>query len=322
MIFGSAQPFRRKFSYALLPSRRLLRKATREIEAYSLSYIETQEFVREKILSKEPFAYGRPGGTESVGLEHFVRFRSTISSFRASRPYPRFIWRNATSFSGIQFVDDDDLDSVFSEYLRALLGVDLMGYGAFAPAALGWARVLARSGVGCTDYRYLEPWRALALGEAPWTTALEGKRVLVVHPFKETIESQYSRKAKVSAVRDFLPDFDLQVLRPPITLKREGSDRGSWNQSLSNLVEAVERVDFDVAIIGAGAYGLPLANLISSKGRKAIHLAGATQLLFGIRGVRWDRGREVSKYIDSTWVSPFSKELSKEIEGIDGGSYH
>ena len=45
---------------------------------------------------------------------------------------------------------------------------------------------------------------------------------------------------------------------------------------------------FDIAIIGCGAYGLPLAAKLKKEGRQAIHLAGVTQLMFGIKGKRWE----------------------------------
>ena len=54
------------------------------------------------------------------------------------------------------------------------------------------------------------------------------------------------------------------------------------------MIEKCIRLEFDVAIIGCGAYGFPLANEIKKMGKVAIHLAGATQLMFGIVGKRWE----------------------------------
>ena len=41
----------------------------------------------------------------------------------------------------------------------------------------------------------------------PWSAALAGKRVLVVHPFKTTIERQYARRAELFPGTDILPQF-------------------------------------------------------------------------------------------------------------------
>ena len=54
------------------------------------------------------------------------------------------------------------------------------------------------------------------------------------------------------------------------------------------MIEKCIRLEFDVSIVGCGAYGFPLANEIKKKGKVAIHLTGATQLMFGIVGKRWE----------------------------------
>ena len=45
----------------------------------------------------------------------------------------------------------------------------------------------------------------------------------------------------------------------------------------------IESVEFDIAIIGCGAYGMPLSLFVKDLGKKAIHLGGNVQYLFGIR---------------------------------------
>lgn len=50
-------------------------------------------------------------------------------------------------------------------------------------------------------------------------------------------------------------------------------------------------IDFEVAIIGCGAYGFPLAAEIKKMGKVAIHLGGAIKRLLEIKGKRWTQGR-------------------------------
>ena len=58
---------------------------------------------------------------------------------------------------------------------------------------------------------------------------------------------------------------------------------------LHDLPEAIlDKQDYDICLIGAGAYGFPLAAHVKRKGKKAIHLGGALQLLFGVKGKRWE----------------------------------
>jgi len=64
------------------------------------------------------------------------------------------------------------------------------------------------------------------------------------------------------------------------------------------------------------------AAAIKRMGRQAVHLGGATQLLFGIRGNRWDQRPFCQKLYTDAWVrpAPLTKPpRCKEME--DEGSY-
>ena len=66
----------------------------------------------------------------------------------------------------------------------------------------------------------------------------------------------------------------------------------TWFDALEWMEQEVDKREFDIAIIGCGAYGFNLAAHIKRKGKKAIHLGGATQLLFGITGKRWEENED------------------------------
>lgn len=66
-----------------------------------------------------------------------------------------------------------------------------------------------------------------------------------------------------------------------------------WFEALEKMKNDIAKIDFDVAIIGCGAYGLPLAGYIKEElHKKSIHIGGGTQLLFGIKG---KDGRKIIK---------------------------
>lgn len=47
----------------------------------------------------------------------------------------------------------------------------------------------------------------------PWSKALEGKKVLVVHPFADLIEHQYyNKREKLFTNPEILPKFDLKTI--------------------------------------------------------------------------------------------------------------
>lgn len=177
----------------------------------------------------------------------------------------------------------------------------------------------------------LEPWRIDTLGIKPWTSTLRGKRVLVIHPFADTIRQQYKNnrtkifKRKFDA-EDILPDFELNVIRAvqTINFNNERNQYKDWFDALGSMIKQCEKIDFDVAIIGCGAYGFPLAAAIKQMGKGAVHLGGATQLLFGIMGKRWeDEGyREFyDEIINEYWTRPASWEKPRNAKAIEGGCY-
>ena len=87
------------------------------------------------------------------------------------------------------------------------------------------------------------------------------------------------------------------------------------------MYEEAMKQEFDVAIIGCGAYGFVLAAMLKRAGKQAIHMGGATQLLFGIKGKRWDEMPQVSKWYNDAWVRPDENEQPKQKNLVEEGCY-
>jgi ketopantoate reductase len=81
----------------------------------------------------------------------------------------------------------------------------------------------------------------------------------------------------------------------------------------------ISKIDFDIAIIGCGAYGLPLAAHVKRMGKKVVHMGGATQLLFGIKGKRWEDSN--FKFINKYWVRPLEEEKPKDHKKVEDSCY-
>ncbi len=123
--------------------------------------------------------------------------------------------------------------------------------------------------------------------EKPWTRVLAGKKVLVVHPFDHSIRSQYLEKNKLFENSEILPDFELITLKAVQSVAGAEVPYKDWFAALKHMEDQISAIDFDICILGCGAYGLPLAAHVKRLGKKAVHLGGGTQLLFGIKGKRW-----------------------------------
>jgi len=150
----------------------------------------------------------------------------------------------------------------------------------------------------------------------PWSEALEDRKVLVVHPFQRTIESQYhnNRKRLFKNPR-VLPEFaSLQTVKAVQTIAGNLSTFPTWFDALAHMKAEIDSKDYDVAILGCGAYGFPLAAHIKRQGKKAIHLGGATQLLFGIRGRRWESMPAFKELFNDSWIRASKDETPSGTE--------
>lgn len=168
----------------------------------------------------------------------------------------------------------------------------------------------------------LEPWKNPV---CPWTAALEGKKVLIIHPFAETIRGQYTKREQIFPGTAILPEFELKILKAVQTVAGEKDNRfATWFEALEWMYTEAMRIDFDVAIIGCGAYGLPLAAKIKASGKQAVHLGGSTQILFGIKGKRWEENSAfeyVQKFFNNAWVYPSDEDKPKQASKVEGGCY-
>ena len=163
--------------------------------------------------------------------------------------------------------------------------------------------------------------------DVPWTAALENKKVLVVHPFAETIQKQYLRKELIHKDPRVLPTFDLQTIKAIQTIGNQGDGRfETWFDALELMKNEIDKMDYDVCLLGCGAYGMPLAAHVKRSGKKAVHLGGSLQLLFGIRGARWENSNynatyNYSKLMNEFWVKPSATETPSKAQQVEEGCY-
>lgn len=169
-----------------------------------------------------------------------------------------------------------------------------------------------------TYLRWLEPWYS----KKPWTRALAGKKVLVIHPFEESIRAQYARRELLFPGTEILPEFDLKVLKAVQTSAGGRDERFSdWFEALEYMYQEAMKIDFEVALIGCGAYGMPLAARLKKAGKKAVHLGGVTQILFGIKGRRWVESKVDRIPFNDSWVYPGKSETPKDASVVEIGCY-
>ncbi len=170
-------------------------------------------------------------------------------------------------------------------------------------------------------------------GSKPWSRVLANKRVLVVHPFADTILSQYEKREHLFIDKDTIPTFkSLEVIKAVQSLGGDSNGHSDWFSALEYMKAEIDKCQYDICIIGAGAYGFPLAAHVKRQGKQGFHIGGALQLLFGIRGNRWEDPNygvkewgisygQYSNLVNEYWVKPSDKDRPKVADKVEGACY-
>lgn len=272
------------------------------------SRIEANAAIASAIRSGSAYCVARFGNDEFETLEKWRRkrapgwVRSSLELIALGDPFFSLVRsRFRAERSGLKPLSSETLEKFFALMTQSFTEIDLLA---------SWVRGESFyeeyfTGSNFCELNDIEPYRS----PKPWTAALEGKTVLVVHPFDHTIRRQYfENRMQIFPGTKVLPLFNLLTFRPPRSHFGEIRDASHWFELLDRMIEETLALEFDVAIIGAGPFGLPLAAALKRRGKVAIHLGGATQILFGIFGKRWESDEEVAVLRNQFWTRPSAAE--------------
>lgn len=152
----------------------------------------------------------------------------------------------------------------------------------------------------------------------PWTLQLQNKKVLVIHPFHDTIKYQWKKRKHIFKDMEIMPECDLQIMKSVQSIAGNETGFTTWFDALAYMEDEIGKRDFDIALLGCGAYGFNLAAHIKRMGRKAVHLGGFLQILFGIMGKRWE---DKYPFVNEYWIRPLDSDKPKGANSIENGCY-
>lgn len=266
-----------------------------------LKSTEGNDYIREKIKSNVPFIATKFGGVE----------QSIIVTDRNYHSGVRFA---ASNNAGITPSDDENMNYFFDEYVKSMSNIDVLGN-----MNINENQLIPKycPNVILSELRFLEPFYF----DNPWSELLENKNVLVIHPFEDSIKKQYKKREVLFKNKKILPKFNLLTLKAEQTNGGGKSNNKTFIESMKLMKQKIDLIDFDIAIIGCGAYGLPLSSYIKNKGKQAIHIGGGLQILFGIKGKRWDVHPEISSLYNDEWIRPSEDEKTINYGVVEGGTY-
>lgn len=283
---------------------------------------KANEVLKNKILEGRPFCALRLGNTEGILVDNYI---SNI--LEDKKEYSDFALEYAFNACGF-FVPSDASPEIIIDYIDRFVQAQLEGFRN-ADIMMMWgacrmeaviANHFVLSSCDNIDYFSLIPY---VDDYEPWTSALAGKKVLVVTNVPDSVEYQYKRKDEISPYKEsVLPDFTLITYRMMQTCQQDNNNYDSWFEALDKVTNDILAIDFDIAIVGAGFYGVPLCDAIKRSGRSAIEMCGLTAFMFGVAGKRFveDEKDFYSKYMTDAWIRPFDEKPSWYSQ-VEGGCY-
>jgi len=274
-----------------------------------LSEADGNDLIAQLLKSAKPTAIGKLGAVETHAIQSFIKYKGNIEKWDTG--IKMALYRNA----GV-FPNNNEVFSRFClEFLESLKSLDLIAVW-YNPYESNIVRNYATN-AKLAELRALEPY----YHNDPWSVHLENKKVLVIHPFNESIERQFQHREKIWQDERCLPNFQLDTIRVPLSDALEKSEFKDWFDALQYIKKEMSEKEFDVAIVGAGAYSLPIVAHAKKLGKFAIHLGGAAQILFGIKGGRWDSHEIGLRFYNNYWSRPLEEETPQNAAIIEKGCY-
>ncbi len=273
------------------------------------------DLIAHLIESETPAAIGKFGSVELEAIRAYIRLRNSKKRIEKTSYYRKFLYSNAgvypNNFEVFERWATFWINEVIPEMNYIGTWFNFNESYIIKKYALN-AKPMHSFG--------LEPY----IFQNPWSAQLKGKKVIIVSPFPKTIQTQYIKRDQIWELNStVLPEMELITIQCPTHPNLVKPPHQDWFESLNYMQTKIAEIDFDVLIVGAGAYSLPLCAYAKSLGKIGIHLGGNTQLMFGIMGKRWlvPNSSIDHKYFNEAWIYPLKEETPEENTKVEGGCY-
>lgn len=289
------------------------------------------KIIYDKISEGKPLMVSRFGAVEISALLNYCGIKSQRHNVWKFIKGQESEWwwnegtRHCMKYNAGFFPNDDESLSRFGELmLRCIPDIDILL--SWQPGEVYFKELLKKATL--VGFIFVDPYWS----KKPWTKVLKGKKVLVVHPFAQEIQYQYiHNRTKLFKNPEILPEFNLKTFQAVQSIGGNTQFQ-SWFEALKYMEDQIDKEDYDICLLGCGAYGMPLAAHIKETGKQAIHFGGSLQLLFGIRGKRWETNHYgfdyfadgIGKYpelINEYWIRPFNSSKFDGSQNVEGGCY-
>lgn len=282
--------------------------------------------VRLAVEQGSPFAAGRNrDGRHWMGYQRALETGTSELRLKALETALKFHCLNQ---NGIYPTNKDFILKFNQDYVAALNELDF-----YALKGVGTEAAMLRSYkfpgqlIDCED---LHPDRSPQAFNPQncYLDSLKNKRVLIVSPIAQLLANRAEQTIFEGVWEKiqkpwFFP-AEIIPIEIPFAMSKVTRDKFPTVLDLCDSIEqAIEKENFDVALIGASGLGIPLASRIKRLGKIALSIGSDLQILFGVRGKRWrERQSWHTRYFNDYWIDTPSEYFIPEKDVmVEGGAY-
>ena len=271
-----------------------------------ISKMEFIQLLEYAIRKKSGFAAGKAGFAEQALLRYNLIY--TQSDSIQKKAYETFLKYHCDYMTGV-FPSNPNFLKVFSEFfLNHVSELNVLGLmdGKNEIQLINSLNIKTQ----LTHFQSMEPDRSIP--ERPslcYLALFENKKILLISPYAEFLaaraKSNIYEEVWYTCKKQWFNPLGIDHLNIPYSYITATNTRALYRNSIELyqvICAQISGYDFDIALIGAGALGMPLANFIKSMGKVGISLGGHLQIIFGVAGARWRRDPEWQQYINSAWL--------------------
>lgn len=173
--------------------------------------------------------------------------------------------------------------------------------------------------------RVLEPFYIVDKNVIPWTHYLKNKKILIIHPFIKSFKKQLNNDFQIFKDKPLFDKNQQFIFYKCYQTIAGNHIHNDWYETFTLMCEDIKNIDFDIALLGCGGYGLPLCHYIKNDlNKSAIYIGGGLQLLFGVFGGRWENSEFWKKIIEENnckFIKPTEDEICKNSVTIENNCY-
>lgn len=148
---------------------------------------------------------------------------------------------------------------------------------------------------------------------------IKNKKVLVISAFSDIIEQQYTSGNVYKLELNFPEIKNVCTVTTPYCFLNSGP-HNNYFETLDFIFDQVKDKDFDIALLGCGAYGHMLTHKIHEMGKDAIYVGGCITNIFGILSSRERKHTDMK--INEYWIAEIPvKYRPPNYKDIEDGCY-